>query len=142
MGKTKMGVNECATCNAAGDMEVASVTNGADLRKHVRRRDPLAWLLPLSERLHYILFLRRKNASILPQSCAVQEIEFCKISKRFPAHLVMSISAQAAIDLGKEILEGAGGRGQSIPDVIELILKEAFQIVCIFLLNKGIAGVG
>jgi hypothetical protein len=54
----------------------------------------------------------------------------------------MSISAQAAIDLGKEILEGAGGRGQSIPDVIELILKEAFQIVCIFLLNKGIAGVG
>jgi hypothetical protein len=35
-----------------------------------------------------------------------------------------------------------GGRGQSIPDVIELILKEAFQIVCIFLLNKGIAGVG
>jgi hypothetical protein len=74
VGKTKMGVNECATCNAAGDMEVASVTNGADLRKHVRRRDPLALLLPLSERLHYILFLRRKNASILPQSCAVQEI--------------------------------------------------------------------
>jgi hypothetical protein len=48
----------------------------------------------------------------------------------------MSISAQAAIDLGKEILEGAGGRGQSIPDVIELILKEAFQIVCIFFVEQ------
>ncbi len=48
----------------------------------------------------------------------------------------MSISAQAAIDVGKEILE------KPIPDVIVQILKEAFQIVCIFLLNKGIAGLG
>jgi len=135
-----MGVNECATCNAAGDMEVASVTNGADLRKHVRRRDPLALLLPLSERLHYILFLRRKNTSILPQSCAVQEIEFCKISKRFPAascdvHFRTGRSRSRKINFG-------GGGGKSIPDVIELILKEAFQIVCIFLLNKKIAGLG
>ncbi len=65
-----------------------------------------------------------------------RKFSFVKFPKDFQRHLVMSISAQAAIDLGKENLE------KSIPDVIVLILKEAFQIVCIFLLNKGIAGLG
>ncbi len=45
-----------------------------------------------------------------------RKLNFVKFPKDFQRHLVMSISAQAARDLGKEIFEGGGGK--SIPDVI------------------------